>query len=188
MNIQLTHSFKQRCHDLAELLEGCNKLSTFCGRLDKQADKFPDRYDPNTYKGDGFEFFVEGLLKLFPAMWVSDYCPIRKGDQDYGVDGFGVGMDEMPATVQCKYRSNNDTLLLERDLGQFAYQSQNRYKVPMHCTHNMWVVTTAKDLHYFTKDEMLLGKVQCIGHAQLRDLVDKNNLFWNQLRTLAVEA
>lgn len=181
----LTHVFKHRCHNMQELLNGCEKLSTFCGRLEKQAVLFPDRYDPNTYKGDGFEYFVEALFKLFPVMWVGEYAPISKAVQDYGVDGFGTGMDGFPATVQCKFRSDSRQLLVERDLAQFAFQSQNRYSVPTACTTNMWVVTTAKDLHYFTKDEMFMKKVQCIGYEQLRTLVDNNTLFWNEFRRLS---
>jgi hypothetical protein len=183
----LTHAFKHRCHDLSALLEGCEKLSTFCSRLEKQADFAPDRYDPNTYKGDGFEMFVEALLKLFPVMWVGQYQPISKGVQDYGVDGFGIAMNGLPATVQCKFRSDSRQLLVERDLAQFAFQSQNRYDVPITSTTSMWVITTAKDLHYFTKDEMFMKKVQCIGYDQLRTLVDNNVLFWNEFRRLAFD-
>ena len=42
----------------------------------------------------------------------------------------------------------------------------------------MLVFTTAKDLHYFTKDEMLLGKVVCIGYDTLCAFVDNNVVFW----------
>lgn len=185
MQIALTHVFRTRCHDLPGLLNDCKKMSTFCSRLEHQAELFPDRYDPNMYKGDGFELFVEALLKLFPVMWVGNYQPISKASQDYGVDGFGIGMNGFPATVQCKFRSDSLQLLVERDLAQFAFQSQNRYNVPIDAAHNMWVITTAADLHYFTKEEMLLKKVQCIGYEQLRTLIDNNTLFWNAFRALA---
>jgi hypothetical protein len=39
---------------------------------------------------------------------------------------------------------------------------------------NMLIITTAEGLHHFTHNEMFLEKVRCVGHKQLRDLVDNN--------------
>jgi len=95
MEIKLKHVFINRAHDLNALLKDCNKLSTFCTRLEKQSLLYPDRYDPDKYKGDGFELFVEALIKLHPVdnrIGISNYRP---GDEnnDTGIDGYGVGIN-----------------------------------------------------------------------------------------------
>ena len=66
IKIQLNHKFLTRCFNIKELLINCNKLSTYCNRLENQSKLFPDRYDPNKYKGDGFELLCESIIKLNP--------------------------------------------------------------------------------------------------------------------------
>ena len=61
---KLTHPFLYQCHNIDSLLKNVYKISTYCNRLEKQSILFPDRYDPDKYKGDGFELFVEALIKL----------------------------------------------------------------------------------------------------------------------------
>jgi hypothetical protein len=187
MEIILTHPFLHNCHDIDDLLKDTNKLATFCNKLEKQSLLWPNRYDPEKYKGDGLELFVEALIKLSPVdnrIGIGNYEPIV--DNDTGVDGRGVGIDNNPATVQVKYRSNNMQLLTanEDHLSNFVSTSLLRYGVPVGCKDNMLVITTAKDLHYYTKGEMYLDKVRCIGYEMLRILVDNNTLFWDAYREL----
>ena len=59
MNIETTHTFKTKCHDIVELFKNTNKLSTFMTKLEKQSIKDVDRYKSNDYLGDGFEFLME---------------------------------------------------------------------------------------------------------------------------------
>ena len=61
--MKISHGFGLRAHDLTALFNKTNKVSTFMGKLEKQSLIDPDRYDSNKYKGDGFEFLVEILLK-----------------------------------------------------------------------------------------------------------------------------
>ncbi|MGI0077036.1 MAG: hypothetical protein ACREAU_06495, partial [Nitrosopumilaceae archaeon] len=92
--------------------------------------------------------------------------------------------------VQCKYRSHSQTYLTTTStpsLAIFPYISQNKYNVLLDCKNNMLIITTAKDLHFFTKDEVLLGKVRCLGYEDLRSLVDNNILFWDAFRSLSLE-
>lgn len=187
MLIELTHPFKTRCNNIKELLTECNKMSTFCTRLEKQAVLHPNRYDPDKYKGDGFELFAEALIKLFPAdgrIGVGNYKTITEGDT--GADGFGVGMNGRPATVQMKYRGDKRTLLKANQdhLSNFIASSQNKYGVQVDDADNMLIITTAENLHPFTRDEMLYKKVRCIGWNDLRNLVDNNSLFWDSFRNL----
>jgi hypothetical protein len=187
----LTHSFLHQCHNIDELLKGTYKLATFCGRLEKQSTQFSDRYDPDKYKGDGLELFVEALIKLSPVdsrIAIGSYVPVIEGDT--GVDGVGVGIDGKIATVQVKYRSNNTQLLTANadHLSNFVMSSLLKYGVDPKTKTNMLIITTAEGLHYFTDNEMFLNQVRCLGHQQLRELVDNNMLFWDAFRNLVKES
>ncbi len=188
MNIELTHQFLLTAHDLPGLLENCNKVSTFCSRLERQSALFPDRYDPDKYKGDGLELFTEALIKLSPVdnrIGITDY-KVVEAYQDVGVDGSGIGFNGQPATVQVKYRSNSEkTLTANNDhLSNFVMASLLHEGVSPEDYTNMLIVTTAQGLHYFTDHEMYKGKVRCLGREQLRELVDNNQAFWDQFRKL----
>lgn len=186
MNIELKHNFIKRSHDLNDLLIDCYKLSTFCTRLERQSVLFPDRYDPDKYKGDGFELFVEALIKLHPVdnrIGICNYT-VQEG-LDTGIDGRGVGIDGRLATVQVKYRSDKTQLLTANKdhLSNFVMSSLFE-GVDKESTNNMLIITTADNLHHFTDNEMFLNKVRCIGYKQLRELVDNNINFWNKFREL----
>ena len=188
MEIQLTHPFINRSHDLTELLTDCNKMTTYCSRLEKQSELFPDRYDPNKYKGDGFELFVEALIKLSSVDNRIGICEYKVGDEnsDTGVDGYGIGINGRVATVQVKYRSNNQQQLTANTdhLSNFVMTSLMKYKVDIETKTNMLIVTTAEGLHHYTDNEMFSKQVRCLGYKQLRELVDNNLNFWNQFRQL----
>lgn len=187
MNIKLIHPFLNHCHNIDELLKGTNKMATFCRKLVKQSILFPNRYDPEKYKGDGFELFVEALIKLSSVdnrIGIGNYSP--ELEIDTGVDGFGKGIDSKPATIQIKYRSDNQTFLTANQdhLSNFVTTSLLRYKVSPKTKTNLLIITTAEGLHYFTNDEMFQKQVRCIGYQQLRELVDNNILFWDSFREL----
>lgn len=187
MTIDLFHKFKSQAHDLHALLSNCTKLSTYCNRLEKQSLLHPDRYDPNKYKGDGFELFVEALIKLSPVdnrIGISNYVVVEE-NSDTGIDGRGIGMDGELATVQVKYRSDNtQSLSANRDhLSNFVMSSLLEGVNKDTCT-NMLIITTADGLHHFTDNDMFMNKVRCMGYRQLRELVDNNNIFWDNFRDL----
>lgn len=187
MKIKLNHLFIIRAHDLHGLLINCNKLSTFCTRLEKQSILYPDRYDSDKYKGDGFELFVEALIKLSPIdnrIGISNYEPVNENN-DTGIDGHGIGIDGKIATVQVKYRSDNRYLLTANKdhLSNFVMSSLFA-GVDKDSKNNMLIITTADGLHHFTDNEMFLNKVRCINYQQLRELVDNNINFWNSFRNL----
>jgi len=185
MNIELLHTFKYKCHDLKALLSGVKKLSTFCNRLKKQSELFPNRYDPDKYKGDGFELFAEFLIKSSPVdnrIGISNYSVILEGD--VGVDGVGIGTNSEVATVQVKFRADSThELTANKDhLSNFTSASMMHYKVNPESNKNMLIVTNAKGLHHFTDNEMFGNKVRCLGYEELRILVDNNLTFWNLFR------
>lgn len=187
MNIALTQRFLSTSHDLKGLLSGCKKMATFVRRTDQQSQLAPDRYDPDSYKGDALELFVEAFIKLSPVdnrIGIGEYQVVE--DQDTGVDGFGIGTNGKPATVQVKYRSNSDQVLTANQdhLSNFVTASLLRYKVDPADDKNMLIVTTAKGLHHFTDSEMFQKQVRCIGYDDLRKRVDNNQLFWDRFRDL----
>lgn len=187
--IELTHTFLLTCHDLTELTDNCYKLSTYCNRLVKQSEKYPDRYDPLKYRGDGFELFVEAFIKLNSANNAIGIYDYQNSETDApGVDGFGKGSNGKPATVQCKFVSDSSKLLTANDgksnLAGFVTSSLLFYKVDVEDRHNMLIVTTAKGLHHYTDAQMFDKKVRCLGYDELRMLVDNNFAFWDQFREL----
>lgn len=197
METKLIHTFKDKSHDLKGLLTGVNKLSTFCNLLEKQSLLFPDRYDPEKYKGDGFELFCEALIKLSPIdnrIGISNYEPVLK--DDIGIDGMGIGIDGYVTTIQIKYRSNNTThLTANKDhLSNFTSASKDIFlseamkdnTILNHIDNKkrMLIITTADGLHHFTNNEMFANKVNCIAYKDLRKLVDNNINFWNSFRKL----
>lgn len=175
--IRLVHPFLWKCLDFNALLQDCNKLNTFCGRLEKQAIK---SLDADKYKGDGLEILVEALVKLSPIdkrIGIYDYEPVL--DNDTGVDGCGLGLDGTPATVQIKYRKADWILTANADhLSNFPNASFMKFGVNPNSEDNMLIVTTAKELHHHTHEEMFCGKVRTINRELLRQLLDENNTFW----------
>lgn len=191
MNLQLIHPFLKCCFNRNDLLNDCVLVNTYLSRLEKQSQLFPDRYDPNDYKGDGFELFVEALIKLSPIdnrIGISNYQIVPK-DKDTGVDGYGIGTNNKPATVNCKHRSKHDTLLTanEDHLSNFVSTSFLRYNVDPKDINNMLIVTSGEGLHFFTENEMYQNKVRCLGRKELRRLVDNNLPFWDEFRDLALK-
>lgn len=198
MNISLEHPFIRQSHNLNELLEGCYKLSTFINRLKKQSTMFPDRYDPEKYKGDGFELFVEALIKLHPVdnrIGISDYR-LEDPNKDIGIDGYGIGIDGMISTVQVKFRGDHTQQLTANTdhLSNFTSASKDVFineainnpelLQNIQSKNRMLIVTTADGLHHFTDNEMYSNMVRCIGYKELRQLVDNNIIFWDKFRQL----
>lgn len=187
MQIKLNHVFLNRCWDINWLLNNCDKLSTFISRLKRQSEKNPNLYSPENYLGDGFEMFVEALIKLSPIdnrIGIGQYEPINE-DEDTGVDGYGIGLDGNKASVQIKFRTNHKQFLTanEDHLSNFVSTSLLS-GVSSESDNNMLIVTTAAGLNFYTDNQMFQNKVRCIGYKQLQNLVDGNKLFWNSFRNL----
>lgn len=184
----MTHRFKRICHDREALLEGVSTLSQFMRRLDQQS-AIQDVEDADSYKGDGFEAFVEVLIKASPIdkrINIVGYKPTTSGDM--GVDGAGVCHDGVtPHTVQVKYRSNAQSdLTANRDhISNFvAHSLANtlKYEGPNGERPHMSIFTTAKGLHYKVDSKMYAGRVHTWGYAEIKKMVDGNLAFWERFR------
>lgn len=189
MNVSLNHRFWSYCYDIDELLAGCNNFETFVKRLIKQSIKptHKHKWDPDTYKGEGFEAFIEFWFKassLDNRIGIVNYEPAsQSGLSDNGVDGYGVGINGNPATVQCKFRSDpNYTLTANADhLTNFLGESLIKFNVRQDDTLNMLIVHTGKGLHHHTRDEMLHGKVRELTRKDICNLVNFQ-AFWDSFR------
>jgi len=193
-NIKITHGFGLRAHNLIALFDKTNKISTFMNRLEKQSLIDPIRYDSNKYKGDGFEFLVEILLKSHAydnRLGITSYEPVQSDDN--GVDGVGFNLAAEKCVVQVKYRSNIKTVLTANEDhlsnmisdGMIKHKvviAEDNTKIPRH-----YVITTATGLHHYTDNENFKGFVHCIGFEQLRAMLDNNLSFWNLCRDIVKE-
>ena len=189
LNIVLTHRFWSYCYDINELLVGCDKFETFIKRLIKQSIKptHKHKWDPDTYKGEGFEAFVEFWFKANTVdnrIGITNYKPAsQSGLSDNGVDGYGVGLNGNPATVQCKFRSDPTyTLTANADhLTNFLGESLIKYNVHQSDSINMLIVHTGKGLHHHTREEMLHGKVRELSRKDICNMVNFKS-FWDSFR------
>lgn len=200
MLVKLTHPFMWHCRSPQDLVGGCLKLNTFCRNLEGQARLvYPDNPNEseeeailrennrNKYKGDGFELFVEALIRLSPCdkrlATIEDYEVVTSGDT--GVDGYGIcGFNGKPITVQVKYRQHDHVLSANNDhLTNFTSSSFMRYNVdpnPEEKTQkcNLLIITSGNSLNFYTDVEMFQSKVFAICRDELRQFVDNNRSFW----------
>jgi hypothetical protein len=192
--MEIKHGFGLRAHDLVALFDKTNKVSTFMNKLEKQSILDTVRYDSNKYKGDGFEFLVEILLKSHAydnRLGITNYEPVESDDN--GVDGVGFNLVGEKSVVQIKYRSNNKSVLTSNKdhLSNMISDGMIKHKVVIpddntKCPRH-YVITTATGLHHYTDNDNFKGFVHCIGYEQLRSMLDGNLSFWNLCRKISLE-
>ena len=188
MDITLTHEFLSACYDLKDLTNS-STLAEFVKKLEKQAKSDTARHDPMKYLGDGFELFVEALIKLSPVdnrVGITNYQ--NAPYDEAGVDGFGLGLNGRPAAVQVKFKSDHESLLTEtRDniagFGMVAHSSSYNVLREDSAT-NLLVITYGEGLHPKTKEHFFRDGVRVLGRSELRQLVDNNTMFWKHFADL----
>ena len=199
MQIQLHHPFKDKCPDLKELFDVQNKvghintINSFCKSVEKMSEKYKGIYDPDKFKGDALEFLVEYLIKvngLDNRIGIINYSPTTNLDvDDTGVDGYGIGANGNPATVQVKYRTGDWTLTANQDhLSNFLVSSWSDFNVRMEDTKNMLIVTTGLSVDSRTVEKMLKGKVRVLKREDLRTMLDNYPEFWLYFRQSALHS
>ena len=217
MQIALQHKFYNICFDRRDLFKGmiskntgdfnpntCSVaaymkmvISQANGPLNALSDGM-FRWEPSKYVGDGFEIFVEALIKtmgLHTDIGVADYVP--QPGKDNGVDGAGKGiLDLQTVTVQAKYRPREDALLAagKDRLDSFFSSSVVHHGISPKWAEDgkfigqkpMLVITTAKDLTRYTKEEKFKGSMRCVGSVWLGNKIDGNTAFWKQFHDLMI--
>lgn len=171
-------------------------LEQFETSLEKVAfPKNPDDlfgHDPySMILGDGWEGFNEILLKIYgthPDIGFVEAEVLPPGA--IGCDFKGKGNDLNPGTVQSKYKGKSKAWQIElaegpvMKLERFLTQSQNAYGVDVASKTNMLVITNAVGINFWTADNLLFGKVRCLGRDQIQYLVNNNPAFWAQARAM----
>jgi hypothetical protein len=188
MNIALDHKFLFTCYDLKDLTNSIT-LAEFTKKLKKQADLHPDRHDPMKYIGDGFELFVEALIKLSPVDNRIGITQYQNAPYDEaGIDGFGIGSNGRPAAVQVKFKSDHESLLTETKdniAGFLAVAQSSDYNVARDdFSTNLLIVTYGEGLHMKTREMFFRDGVRVLGRDDLRQLVDNNIMFWKHFADL----
>ena len=184
----MKHRFKRVCLNPQELLDGVNKLSTFMRRLNKQADAQVGNgqgWTSDEYKGMAFEAFTEVLINSSPIdkrVNIVNYRPHNSNDgKDVGIDGFGESHNGTPHTIQVKYRSNVTNELTTRDhISNFVATTTAN---PEFKDADMTVITTAKDVNRFLRENMYHDRVRVLGYKDLSNLTNDNAAFWDTFRT-----
>jgi hypothetical protein len=226
METKLKHPAVVQVNCWPELLTDCLNLSTFCGRIDRiakkieiipinasndfyvsQTEELSELNVANKFKGDVFEIFCELIIRMSPIddrIGISDYHVITEGDT--GVDGYGIGRDGKPVTVQCKFRLwDYELTAIHEHLNNFRLTSYQKFGIPPGEDGKMIVFTTGKEIHYDTLERQFLGKIRCISNnasygclrgAQkhtvddlfsLKTIVNDNVVFWDQFRKAVVK-
>jgi hypothetical protein len=183
----MKHNFKNRCYDAAKLLNGCEKLSTFMNRVNKQAQE--DRgmgWSADEYKGMAFEALVEVLVCASPIdkrIGIKDYRPANSkiDGPDMGIDGYGLSHNGNLHTIQIKYRSDIMTDLTTRDMiSNFVAKTTSS---PKYQNADMTVFTTAKGLNQKVAEDMYHSRVRTLNYKDLSKLIDSNPAFWELFRS-----
>jgi hypothetical protein len=207
--IRIEHPGRDRYGDLTPLFEGVTtvgkSVQKFLRNMKKAGENYANSLNPtdahqrnryyNNYVGDVFEVFVEYLVKTRGTdtrIGIVNYRPIHvTGEKDYGVDGYGVGINGKPATLQIKYRSlfygvdGKYVLTANEDhLVNFKDRSHEIHNVDYNDTNNMLVITTASEVAHTTKVHMLHNKVRFIFLQGLEAMLDNNPMFWNDFRRM----
>jgi hypothetical protein len=194
MKTVLQHNFQTKAHSLTGLFEGVKQMSNFMRRLEAQAQIDPLRYDPFKYVGDGFEFFIELFLMLYPCdkrIGISSYVPVQENDN--GVDGIGINTKGEKSVIQVKYRTNTLGFLTANQdcLSNMFSDGMLAHNVIADMTdsknYRHFIFTTAEGLNFYTDIEMFKSKVKCIGYNDFRVLLDDNLIFWQTCLEIARE-
>jgi hypothetical protein len=182
----MKHPFRYRCYDAKKLLDGCEKLSTFMSRVNKQAGE--DRgmgWSADDYKGMAFEALVEVLITASPIdkrIGIKEYRPHnhKTDGQDMGIDGYGLSHNGNLHTVQIKYRSDVMSDLTTKDMiSNFVATTTAS---PVYKEADMTLFTTAKGLGQKISESMYHNRVRTLGFTELKKLVDTNQAFWDYFR------
>lgn len=194
--IPLKHSFVNKIPIIDELFLTQNEhgyivtINSFCKRIDLLADKYCDisgdpteeeRHNWSTFKGDCLEVLVEYLINTSSTdnrIGIYNYTPVNK-TEDVGVDGFGIGENKRPATVQVKYRTGDYVLKQNADkLSNFVGGSVLNYGVSQEDNKNMLLITTGQDIHYEVMEKCFFNKVRVLNRDNLREMLDNKPMFW----------
>lgn len=183
--MELNHHFTNTCYDIDELFDNGNirNLGQFMRRLNKQAEKYPERFSSEDYKGDGFECLVEAIVKLNPVnprLNLTQYNVTPPGTP--GVDALAKTLDlKRKVGVQAKYDSTTQKTLSNTNtpnLAMFPSTSLLRFKCDA-----LVLFTTGKGLNEQLNNEAWDGQVITFGIKDIKKFTN-NITFWRSFYQL----
>jgi len=195
--VKLSHPFINICPDIEEFFKAKNEYGTICSinglcsKIKSLSAKYADRIDENKFKGDALELFAEYMIKSSAEdnrIGIYNYKCVPSSE-DMGVDGFGIGENGNPATVQVKFRSGDFVLTANEDhLSNFLTSSWFDYSVPLEDDKNMLIVTTALKVDDNSMHKMLKDKVRVLNRDALRQMYDNRPEWWARFRESVEES
>jgi hypothetical protein len=215
---KLTHPRRLAIKCWNELLEDCKTLSCFTGRIESRAEKIAKNevdglFDKTgeeggrCFKGDIFEVFGEYVLKAYGRMWgIYNYVPfftIAGEDQDVGIDGTGITKDGRVVCVQIKYGNFMEELDNERRRLRTFHWSSMRKGVGTTSKDQMFILTTAKTVHWATINDYFHHRLKFISQLEslgepipgtnpnqiysLKTVCHNNPMFWKTFLNMLKE-
>ena len=103
-----------------------------------------EEYAKRKLKGDLFEIFCEYYLLSNQNNYHIKELNIVSPEKDFGVDFYGKLTNDIPFTVQVKYRNDKEVRLTHKDIKQFPWQSYKRYNVTI--DNNMWLLASCNNI------------------------------------------
>ena len=189
--MKLNHPFANSLPSVEELFlnsptEPICTIDHFCRRVEQLADKYSNVRDPNDFKGDALELLVEYMIKVDGSdnrIGIYDYRSISEtGNDDFGVDGVGIGENGKPATVQVKFRTGQWVLRANEDsLSNYLTSSIFDFHVEVGDKNNMLIVTTGLKVDESTMQNMLKGVVRVLNREALKQMYDNRKEWWSRL-------
>ncbi|AOV62244.1 hypothetical protein S420910_054 [Synechococcus phage S-CAM7] len=185
--MKLNHKFNKRAKvEDRIILSKSGTLSKFTKNLQTIAGyQNPDRYDPDKYKGDAFEWFAEYFFKVFSCdkmfLYITDYEPNQ--GSDYGVDGLGkYVLDTLKqVALQVKFKSNQSSTLSAKNdsLSNFGVHAYTKHGIEIKSEYIV-IFTNCSGIEQSTY-KIYCDQIRCIDKEIISRYVDNNESFWGGL-------
>jgi hypothetical protein len=175
----MKHRFLSQCYDPEKLFSVRigSELTDFIKNLKKQSEEHPDRWDPATYQGDGFESLVEAILVKWDGHKRLDMTAYEPTEPEaIGVDGVGKCLMGGNHTVQAKMRMRDWVLTEGKDhIGMAPASSFTRYKAK-----KLTIWTTGQAVHRNLLAEWNYNQelTKVMNQDDIEKLVNYNPPFW----------
>lgn len=204
--MNLTHDFVwQHNAALKSILAGTATLNDFLSKLRTYAasehslalaeGKSPEAALDIRLKiiGDGFETFGEAFIKLMgrldPRIYITDLQPRSETDNGVDAEGFDTKTGQR-VFIQFKCyretefltgtRSHLDSFVAEVLMRMWDLSEEGEQ---LGAKPRLIVITSAADIHRYTKEQKYRNRVECFPHKTLHNLTD-NAAFWSDFLAL----
>jgi hypothetical protein len=189
----IEHDFIFKYDGTLKVFDGVSTLNGFLDNLEKQSCKNPLYVDTVKYIEEGFEAFVEILIKLRPVngrIGITDYEPT--GRLKNTIAGTGINSFGETVLIHTKYQSKlvkqlaNYKSWCEPLLAAYIFDGVNNHhvrpEIEVFSKRKFLIFTTSETAHFYRDLEFFEGVVATYGRTYIKDLVDGNKPFWDSAR------